>query len=205
MLLMTYLTVFSVSQEPSKHYTYQAVHIYDGLHKWFRQQLTPRGLLFLGLLEKHPANVHPFSLHHLLILGRQRTLVSKHPACCMSRYLMGYVLCCLFNSELVHTFTPFSTAVDSQNASLASFTCASSQKTDSLNMGQKSTLVLWIQLSAQLRKHHLIWEETSTIQTCIQMFCHWLSISFQCYLRPLQAVHILQGKNVNDIIISLFC
>jgi len=80
MLLMTYMTVSNVFQELSKHYTYQAVHIYDGLHKWFRQQLTPLGLLFLGSLEKHPANVHSLSLHHVLILGRPRTIVSKQPA-----------------------------------------------------------------------------------------------------------------------------
>jgi len=49
-------------QEPSKHYTCQTVHIYGGLHKWFRQQLTRWQLLFLGSLEKRPANVHPLSL-----------------------------------------------------------------------------------------------------------------------------------------------
>ena len=79
-LLVTYLTVSNVSQEPSNYYTYQAVHIFGGLHKWFSQQLTPWRLFFLESLEKRPANVYPLSLHHLLILGRPRTLVSKQPA-----------------------------------------------------------------------------------------------------------------------------
>jgi len=80
LLLMTYLMVSNVSQEPSSHYTYQAAHFYGGLHKWFRQQLKPWRPLFLGSLKKRPANVHPLSLHHLLILGEPRTLVSKQPA-----------------------------------------------------------------------------------------------------------------------------
>ena len=103
-------------REPSKHYTYQAVdqmHIYGGLHKQFRQQLTPWLLLFLGALEKCPADVHPLSLHYhpSMYLADQELL---HPnSLPMSCYLMGYVLSCLFNRELIQMFTPFITAVDS--------------------------------------------------------------------------------------------
>ena len=86
------------TREPSKHYTYQAVNqmcIYGGLHKQFRQQLTSRLLLFLGTLEKHPADFHPLSLQPSnYILGRPRTLVSKQP----SYVSLPYELCVVYYS-----------------------------------------------------------------------------------------------------------
>jgi len=119
-LLMTYLTVSNVYQEPSNHCTNQAVHFYGGLHKWFRQQLTPWRLLLLGSLEKRPANVHPLSLHHFLILGRPKILVSKQPAYASLPYGLCVVL--PFQQRTcthVHTIYHYMTV---KNASFTSLT-----------------------------------------------------------------------------------
>ena len=124
----------------------------------------------------------------------------------MSRYLMGDELSCLFNRELIQTFTPSLTAVGSQKMphlqASHTRTVGSLQKTDLFKYEPNSTL--GYEHSHPPRQYHLLQEETSTIQTCIQMFCHWLSNSFQCYLKPPQAVHFLQGTNVHKIF-SLFC
>ena len=134
-LLMTYLTVSNVYQELSKHYTYQAVHIHGELHKQFRQQLTPWLLLFLRSLEKLPANVHPLSLHHLLILGRPRTLVSKQP----SYVSLPYGLCVVLPVQQrahTHAHNIYHCSWQSKKASLT-ITVASKQKTDPFKYGAK--------------------------------------------------------------------
>ena len=112
------------------------------------------------------------------------TCQTKNSCVQTSRYLMGYVLSCLFNRELIRTSHHLSLQLTESRtphlqASLT-ITVANSQKTDPLNMGQNLHCAT---IRPQLRQYHFLWEETC-IQTCIQMFCHWLSNSFQCYLGP---------------------
>jgi len=140
---MTYLTVSNVSQEPSNHYAYQAVHFYGELLKWFRQQLIPWRPLLLGSLEKASSKCPSFiSLHHLLILGRPRILVSKQPA----DALLPYGLCVVLPFQQrtcthVHTIYHYSwqSKMPHLKASLTKQLCKQ-PKTDPFKYGAKSTL-----------------------------------------------------------------
>jgi len=127
------------------------------------------------------------------VLGRPRTFVSKQP----SYVLLPYGLCvmCTCTTENSYKRSHHLSLQLTVEKSLISSTVASSQKTDPFKYGAKIYIGA---MDTAIRPVEVVPSytgKTSTIQTCIQMFFHWLSNSFQCYLRHPQAVHILQGKN----------
>ena len=141
---------------PSKHYTYQAKHIKIlwGISRITQTIQTTTDTLATPLPRvawtasgKCPSS----SLRHLLIqcLADQELLCPNSLP--MSCYLMGYVLCAHVQQRThtnVHTIYHCSWQLKKASFPLL---LQAVKKQIHLNMGQKSTLVLWTQPSAQLR------------------------------------------------------
>ena len=181
-LFITHLAVSNVSHGTIKVYlsAVRHMHICRGLRKHFRKQLTPRLLLILRGIIKHQADIHPVRKClpiTIQLLGRIRHLLSKQPSYVNTTL---WAMCCLafFGFLRVSELTIPTEAHTNPHAichskilqwtadqSLVYYNCFSnSRKQTHSNMGQKSTLVLRTQLSAQLRQSYLIWEEETAIQ-----------------------------------------
>ena len=181
MLFITHLAVSNASHGTIKVYlsAVRHMHICRGWHKHFRKQLTPRLLLILRGIKKCQADIHsvrkrlPITIQ---LLGRIRHL-SKQPSyvnttlwamCCLAFF--GFLRVSEFTIPTEGSYKPSChlslediTMDNRSKPRLLQLFLKQSKRTHS-NMGQKFTLVLWTQPSAQLRQSYLIWEEETTIQ-----------------------------------------